>query len=577
MKFIYRYVKPYIALALFGITVKFLGTIAELILPSLLATILDDIAPTGNIGDVLICGAGMTLCALVTISFNIIANRTAAKVALHSALKIRHDLFERIQQLSCTKADKVTIASLEARLTSDTYNLHNFIGRIQKIGVRAPILLLGGIIVTLFLDPVLAAVLVCTLPFIATVVAVISKRGVGLYDKLQNSVDGLVRVVRENSLGVRVIKALSKTDYEKKRFDAVNREVSERERKASLVMGLSDPSIKLFLNIGLSAVIIVGAYRVDKGVCEPGKIIAFMTYFTMISNALLAVTRVFTLTARGIASADRISEIVDTKDGIDKMYNAVKAEIDADRRDNGAYLEFNDVCFSYIKGKKTLENISFKLKKGQSLGIIGATGSGKTTLLSLLFRFYEPDSGKIVLDGHNIQSYERKEYRKKFGAALQNDFIFEGSVRDNIRFGRDIDDESIIKALKCAQGYDFVSALDGGLDYTLSAKGTNVSGGQRQRLLVARALAANPEILVLDDASSALDYKTDAKMRKAIREEYGKNTTLITVAQRISSVKDADFVIVLEKGRIAGIGKHKELMQSCDIYRSIAYTQMGGD
>lgn len=571
------------ALAVFGIAVKFLGTIAELILPSLLATILDDIAPTGNVGDVLLCGAGMTLCALITISFNITANRTAAKVALYSALKIRHDLFERIQQLSCTKADKVTIASLEARLTSDTYNLHNFIGRIQKIGVRAPILLLGGIIVTLFLDPVLAAVLVCTLPFIAAVVAVISKRGVGLYDKLQNSVDGLVRVVRENSLGVRVIKALSKTDYESKRFDAVNREVSERERKASLVMGISDPSIKLFLNIGLSAVIIVGAYRVDKGVCEPGKIIAFMTYFTMISNALLAVTRVFTLTARGIASADRISEIVDTKDGIDKMYSAVKAE-NAENAENaandandGTYLEFNDVCFSYIKGRKTLENISFKLKKGQSLGIIGATGSGKTTLLSLLFRFYEPDSGKILLDGRDIQSYERKQYRNKFGAALQNDFVFEGSVRDNIRFGRDIDDESIIKALKCAQGYDFVSALDGGLDYTLSAKGTNVSGGQRQRLLVARALAANPEILVLDDASSALDYKTDAKMRKAIRDGYGKNTTLITVAQRISSVKDADFVIVLEKGRIAGIGKHKELMQSCEIYRSIAYTQMGGD
>ncbi len=581
MKFIYRYIKPYSFAIICGLLIKFIGTVADLVLPMILAHLIDVVAPTRSIKHIVLFGLLMLLFAVMAFAFNVKANRMASKVARDSCEKIRHDLFERTQQLSCRKSDELTIASLEARLTSDTYNLHNFIARVQRIGVRAPILLVGGIGVTLFLDTYLTLVLVCTLPFISFVVYFVSGRGVKLYHSLQDSVDSLVRVVRENALGIRVIKALSKTEYERDRFSSVNRETARRDRNASLIMGISNPVIMLLLNLGLCAVLLAGAYRVDAGLTEAGKIIAFMTYFTMISNAMLSVTRVFMMTSRGVASANRISEVVDTQDGIDKLFEKEKElmseENDKDIPDYDEKIRFENVTFSYIKNKPVLKNIDFSLKKGQTLGIIGSTGSGKSTLISLLMRFYDPEYGCVYIDGKPLCEYTRKNLRKKFGVVLQNDFIFEGSISDNIKFGREVSDAQIEKALKSAQGFEFVDALDDKTEHVLTSKGTNVSGGQRQRLLIARALALEPEILILDDSSSALDYKTDALLRAAVKENYRGKTTLVTVAQRVSSVKDADLILVLENGSVIGKGTHSELLSSCDVYREIAESQMGSE
>ncbi len=585
VKFIARYLKPHIFMIVLGLLIKFVGTISDLVLPSVLAQLIDveveKTASTGSYTGMIICGIIMIAFSVMALLFNIIANRMAAKVAKNSCEKIRHDLFDKILKLSCKKSDSFTIASLEARLTSDTYNLHGLIGRIQRIGVRAPILLIGGIGITLMLDKVLTLVLLCTLPFIFIVVYFVSKKGVVLYKSLQKSVDDMVRVVRENALGVRVIKALSKTDYELERFDEVNDTLSKKDKKASLVMGISNPVISLFLNIGLCSVILLGAFRVDSGLTSPGKIIAFMNYFIMISNAMLAITRVFIMVSKGVASAQRISEVVDTEDGIDKLYEKeLCGENDTDdeseNTESNEFLRFDSVDFAYNEGKNVLEDISFSVKEGESLGIIGATGSGKSTLLSLLYRFYEPTGGKIHLLGKPIDKYKKSTFRSLFGVSMQNDFIFEGTVKDNICFGQDIDDSDISTAAEIAHSKEFIESNSEGYMYNLTSKGTNLSGGQRQRLLITRALARNPRILVLDDASSALDYKTDLLLRSAIKDRGRKDGVLIIASQRVSSVKDCNLILVLDEGKLIGKGNHDFLMENCEEYRLIADSQMGG-
>ncbi len=577
MKFILRYIKPYTSAVLLGLLIKFIGTVSDLVLPSVLAELIDKAVPSQDYARIVMCGIVMLFFSVVAFSFNVIANRMAANVARKSCERIRHDLFDKILKLSCKKTDEITIASLEARLTSDTYNLHNFIARVQRIGVRAPILLAGGIGVTLFLDASLTLVLLCTLPFIFIVVYGVSKSGIRLYKKLQDSVDDMVRVVRENALGVRVIKALSKTDYEIERFDSVNKELCKRDKKASLVMGISNPIISLLLNAGLCGVILVGAGRVDSGLGETGKIIAFMNYFIMISNAMLAITRVFIMTSKGVASADRIAEIVDTDDGIDKLYESEKKEIEEKNARSDAFLEFRNVSFAYNENKNVLWDISFSVDKGQSIGIIGATGSGKSTILSLLYRFYEPNEGEILVDGKDIKSYSKDELRNLFGVSMQNDFIFEGTLYDNIAFGKELDKETVDRAVEISQAKEFVEGLPDKYEHMLTSKGTNLSGGQRQRLLISRAIARNPKILVLDDASSALDYRTDMLLRLAIKNGCRKDGVMVLCSQRVSTVKDCDVILVIENGRIIGKGRHAELLDSCSEYALIAKGQMGGD
>lgn len=566
MKLILRYLKPLAGTMAFGLSVKVFATLMELSLPYILSYILDSVVPIGQVAPILIWGGAMVFAALMAMLGNVIANRNAAKVAKIAARQIRHDLFDATMHLSSRQVDAFTVPSLESRLTSDTYNVHHFIGMMQRVGIRAPILLIGGICITLFLDWRLSLILLAVLPLIGVSVFFITMRGLPLYRKNQQAVDGMVRVVREDCQGVRVIKALSKEDFEARRFDAANGKLVTAERRAGVTMAASQPVMNFFLNLGLVAVIVCGAYFVNGGLSKPGRIIAFIQYFTLMSTAMTTVTRIFVQYTKSLASANRIGEVLSAAD-----HHRTSAE---PPRTGESYLVFDNVSFSYNGKKDNLSHISFTLPKGGTLGIIGATGSGKTTLLQLLMRFYDADSGSIYIGGRNLYSYPEEELRALFGVVMQNDFISADTVEENIRFGRKISDEAVRRAAELAQASEFIEAFEDGYSHELTAKGTNVSGGQKQRILVARALAGNPDILVLDDASSALDYKTDAALRRAIREH--THATTVVVAQRVSSVRSADLILVLEHGRIIGSGTHDELMEHCPVYREISESQMGG-
>lgn len=567
MKRILSYLKPFRLRMLVGFLIKVTGTMAELVLPYILTYILEDVIDEMKVGKVIAYGGLMVVFAAVACLGNIIANRMAARVTTNFSKAMRKELFEKTLYLSSADTDAFTIPSLESRITTDTYNVHNFIGMMQRMGVRAPILLLGGISLTLIMDSALALVMIATLPIIFVTVYGISRKGVPLYTRVQKSVDGMVRVAREDTQGIRVIKALSKNEHENRRYDKVNAELSKQERRAGTIMGIVNPSMTLLMNLGIAAVVAVAALRVAKGLSSPATVIAFMQYFTLISMAMMSLSRMFVMYTKCAASANRIAEVLVTPDKFD-----VVADSNAN---DGIHIAFENVSFSYLGKKNNIQNLSLSLRKGERLGIIGATGSGKSTFIKLLLRFYEPDSGKILINGRDIKSYSREKLTSMFGVALQNDFIYADTIEENIRFGRDITKENIIKAAKTAQAHDFITATADGYSHMLSSKGTNLSGGQRQRVLIARALASNPEILILDDSSSALDYKTDANLRKALDENMS-GSTVITVAQRVSSVKSCDHIIVIEDGQVIGQGKHEQLLETCAEYREISESQMGG-
>ncbi|MBE6598085.1 MAG: ABC transporter ATP-binding protein [Ruminococcaceae bacterium] len=553
-----------------GFSIKFVGTIMDLFIPMLLSFIIDDVVPTGNMGKIFAFGGIMVLCCIIAIVGNIAANRMAARVARDTTERLRNDLFRRISYLSARQLDEFTIPSLESRLTSDTYNIHQMVGMVQRMGVRAPLLLIGGIAITFTLEPVLTLVLAALLPFIGYFVYTISKKGIPLYKKQQEATDGMTRVVRENAQGIRIIKALNKESSEEVRFDGANQELNQCEQRAALTMALTNPLMNLCLNFGLVAVIFVGALRVNSGITGTGTIIAFMSYFTIILNAMMSVTRIFVMASKGVASANRIGEVLDTPTDMtaEEKYAAKSTPSPTPK------IEFRDVSFSYNGVVNNIDNVSFKLMPGQTLGIIGPTGSGKTTLISLMMRQYDVTEGEILLDGRDVRGLGRDEISKKFGAAFQNDFLFADTIRANIDFGRGLSDDAIAKAVEHAQAAPFIA--EKGLEHELAIKGANLSGGQRQRVILSRALAGMPEILVLDDSSSALDYATDAKLRLAIREHYLGRTTSVIVAQRVSSIRHADLILVIEEGQITGRGTHEELLLTCPLYKEIAESQMGG-
>lgn len=570
MKLLLGYLKPYRKYIALALIVKMAGTLVELALPYILSYILDDVVPLGQVRLVVFWGIAMIVCALAALIGNVVANRMAARVARNSTEKLRHALFERVMTLSPRQIDAYTVPSLESRLTSDTYHVHHFVGMSMRMGVRAPILLIGGILVTMTLDPVLTLVMVLVLPFIALSVGIITKKGVPLFRKTQRSVDAMVRVVREDAQGIRVIKALSKDDYERRKYDGANRRLVADEQKASSTMAASNPLVTFFLNFGLVTVVVVGAYLVNNQRSEPGKIIAFIQYFTLISNAMIGITKIFVNYSKGAASAQRIEEVVLTEPDLE-----VVSPDDYPPQEDAGYLVFDDVSFSYVGRSDNLSHISFSLPKGGTLGIIGATGCGKTTLISLLMRFYDVNSGSIRIGGRDVRTIPHEELNRLFGTVMQNDFIYAGSIRENIDFGRGLKDEDIRRAARLAQAEEYISAYEDGYDHMLNSKGTNLSGGQKQRLLIARALAGTPEILVLDDASSALDYKTDSCLRRSIREHMAGTTTVV-VGQRVSSVMNSDLILVLDEGRIIGCGTHAELTERCEVYREISESQIGG-
>ena len=561
-----RYIRPYWGYIFLTVFIKLMGAVMELMIPYLMEIILDHKVPEGNLAHIYLYGFLMLLCAAFCLGCNILANRMSAKSSGKITKAIRHDLFYRLQHLSARQLDELTIPSAESRLTSDTYNVNQLLARIQRMGIRAPILLIGGMAMMLSMDAVLALVLLALLPIIAVVVYFVTKTSVPLYTRQQSVLDSVVRTVQENITGIRVIKALSKTEYEKDRFNGVNNELTQVDMKAGIITGITNPVASLTLNLGLTLVVVIGAYRVNDGQILSGVIVAFLQYFIMILNAMLGVTRIFVMWSKGEASAKRVADVL----AIPEDLTVLSPE---EKEKNAPHIEFRDVNFSYTGIGKNIDSLSFRLGHGQTLGILGPTGSGKTTIISLLLRLYDPDSGTVLIDGQDIRSIHGKDLRRKFGIVFQNDFLAEGTIADNIRFFRDLSDERICQAAQDAQA-EFIAEKEGGMNAEVMVRGNNLSGGQKQRLLIARALAADPEILFLDDASSALDYQTDSNLRRALRQSY-RNTTTVLIAQRVSSLRHADLILMLDDGAVIGAGTHEELMNTCQEYRIIAETQMG--
>lgn len=573
MKMIIKLVTPFKRMLTKALTLKALGSLTDLMLPLLIAVMIDDVIPNiknNDIRDIIYLGLAMLTIALLGLYFNVTANRTAEFVAASAVQNLRHDLFEKIESLSANQVDGMTRPSLISRMTTDTYNLYNATAGLQRLGVRAPVLLVGGIVMALFLDPVLTLVMIGLLPLIAIVVYYTSTKGIPLYKKIQSLLDKLTRTLRENITGIRVVKALSMSEHEKERFDKNNKETVNAELKAHYTMAVINPTMHGIMNVGLVVVLVIGAFRIDTGLTKKGEIIAFITFFTIILNAMMSITRVFIMLSRASASGSRINEVMDLPKDMRDGLQDVAVDI------NKPHIEFDKVSFSYNGQKANLENISFKLQKGQTLGIIGSTGSGKTTIINLLMRFYDPNDGFIRLYGTDIKELKQENLRKSIGLVLQNDLIFADSIFGNIQFNRQkISDKDIETATHVAQA-EFIHEKELKYNYRLSQRGSNLSGGQKQRLLIARAVAGKPDILILDDASSALDYQTDMKMRQSLKRELAE-TTMIIVAQRISSLKDSDLILLIDDGRILDYGNHDSLMKTSKIYQELAYYQLGGD
>ena len=567
MNLLKQYIRPYVGRISLGVSIKFFGSLMDLLLPWILAYIIDTVIPTKEIPQIFLWGGVMLICSVIAVVTNIVANRMASSVARDTTGHIRHDLFAKVSYLSIPQIESVGVPSLVSRLTTDTYNIHQTVGMSQRLGIRAPILLLGGIMITATLDPVLMLVLVGVLPFTLIAAVLISKRGIPLFATLQQQVDLLVRTVRENVTGARVIKALSKADVEKTRFDQVNRGVVAAETHANRTMAATPPLMDLFLNVGLTLVIVVSAFRVNQGLNQPGVIIAFLTYFTIILNAMLSITRIFVIVSKGLASADRIQAALQLPQHMRVLDGLVKKE--------AAHIVFDHVSFTYPNGNQVLKEIDFSLLPGETLGIIGATGSGKSTIVKLLLRLYDPTAGQIRVDGRDLRTIPSEELHQLFGIVLQKDILFAESIAENIAFGRRFSKEQLEEAAARAQAKEFIETLPERFGHQLHAKGSNLSGGQKQRVLLSRALAGEPEILVLDDSASALDYQTDARLRRVLKEDF-RETTTILIAQRISSIQHADKILVLEDGGVSGFGTHASLLATNQIYQEIYQGQTGG-
>lgn len=557
-----KYIKPYAPTAAWAVVMKFVGSIAELFLPLLLDYIIDDIVPLKDISMVLWLGFLMLACSLAAMFGNIFANRLSVSAAAKMTHDLRYDLFKKISYLKSGQVDEVTVPSLVSRLTSDSYYVNQMVARTLRLGVRAPILLIGGMLMTFVVDVWLALVLLACVPFVIVAVVIITKKSIPYYAKKQACSDDMVRAMQENISGVRIIKALSAGEREKRKFGGVSDRLGNTDFSAKKVMSLTNPLATLILNLGLVVVIIVGALMSDGA----GSVLAVLTYFTMILNGMLGLSKIFVVLSQGIASADRIEQVLEMDERqFVGQYPAGNADY---------MVEFKDVNFSYNGGENNLENINFTLRKGGTLGIIGATGSGKSTIVNLLMRFYDVSSGAVYVGGDDVRSVSVETLRSRFGVAFQNDFLMADSVRANIDYGRNLTEADILSAADSAQAGAFISELDGGLNYDLAQKAANLSGGQKQRLTIARALAGKPEILILDDSSSALDYETDAALRRALAGNY-PSTTKIIIAQRVSSVRSADAILVLDDGRQIGLGTHEQLLRTCEEYALIYKAQMG--
>lgn len=569
MKRLLRHLKPYTGYIIGVLLLVFFQSLAELYLPTLMSDIVDTGIVQGNTNYILKIGGFMLLVAALGTICAILASYFSSKTAMGFGSILRAQVFERVEDYSLSEFEQFGTASLITRTTNDITQLQQVVMVMLRMMLSAPMMAIGGIIMAISLDAKLSLVIVVIMPIITLAIMILTRKSVPLFNKLQEKLDHLNLVVRENLTGMRVIRAFNKTEHEKKRFNNANKDLTETALRVYKMMALLMPLMMLLLNLGILALVWFGSIRIDNGSMQVGQLMAFIQYVMHIMFSFIMVSMLFVMIPRASASAARINEVLDVVPEMQDPQEEKKII------NLAGHLEFRNVTFSYPGAEKpVLKDISFSVCPGETVAFIGGTGSGKSTLVDLILRFYDIDEGNILLNGVDIRDISQENLRKRIGYVPQKALLFNGTIRENIRYGNlEATDEEIKQAAEIAQALEFISDMPDGFDSMVSQGGTNLSGGQKQRLSIARAIVRKPEIYVFDDSFSALDFKTDAKLRAALNKEI-ENATVLIVAQRVSTIMNADKILVLENGQIAGMGKHRELLNTCEVYREIVSSQL---
>ena len=567
MRKLLSYLKQYKKEAILGPIFKLTETIFDLAVPIIFASLIDNGILKSDNNYIIKMTIVLVVLALFGIIVALIAQYFAAKASVGLGTKIRENLFKHIQTYSFKELDQVGESTIINRIMNDTLQVQNGVNLFLKLILRSPAIVFGSLIMAFLIDVRTGIIFAIVIPIIVLIVFVITKICVPKYTKIQNHKDELLNITQETLTGARVIRAFETEDKQNEQFEKENTEYTKLAQNASKISSMMNSLNYVMINFGIVAIIAVGGKQVDTGILTQGQVVALYNYMAQILIELIKLTNLLLIIPKTIASAGRINEMFGVK-------NSVKSgsqKLESDKID----LKFEDVCLKYTQdGNEALSNINFEIQTGQTLGIVGGTGSGKTSIINLIPRFYDATTGKIEINDKDIKEYDVEDLRKNIGIVMQNKVLFSGTIKDNIEFGnRELDERELAKALNIAQASEIIKNKENGLEEKVEENGRNFSGGQKQRLTIARALAGKPEILILDDSASALDFATDAALRRALKAET-QGMTVLMVSQRVSTVKAADRILVLDDGTMAGLGTHEELMESCEVYREICLSQL---
>jgi len=579
-----KYLKPYIKQVTLGPAFKLLEAILELLIPLLMAKLIDNGVKANNSSYIYMMGGLMLLTAVIGAGSAFICQYYASIASQGFGTTMRNLLFKKIQGFSFNEIDKIGTPSLINRITSDVNQLQFAVAMLIRLVIRVPFLCIGGVVMAMIINVRLSMVLLIVMPLFAAFLYIVMSRSIPMYKSVQKKLDTLSTVIRENLSGARVVRAFARLDKERERFIKSNREYADNSVRVGRISALLNPATTVIINLGVAAILWFGGYQVYEGSMSQGEIIAYINYVNMILSALIVLANLVITFTKAAASAARVNELLDLEPSIsDPAEEQLKSmdqltdlsgESNSTEKAEEPVVEFKNVSFSYEgSAENVLQNISFKIYKGQVTGIIGSTGAGKTTLINLIARFYDTTGGAVCINGTDVKKLKQNELRNKIGMVPQKSVLFSGTIEENLKWGKhDAAPDDMIKAAKVAQAYEFIEKKPEGFSTQIVQGGRNLSGGQKQRLAIARALIKKPEILILDDSSSALDYATDASLRRELKENL-TDTTVIIVTQRVAAIRNAELIVVMDEGEIVGMGRNEELLESCEVYREIVNSQ----
>ncbi len=569
MSNLYPYLRKYKKHLILGPIFKLLEAIFELIVPFVMAELIDNGINGNNKTYIWQMGGVLVLLAVVGLASALFCQYVASRCSQGFGTELRNVLFYHINNLSMSNSDEYGVSSMVTRFNSDINQVQLGVAMLIRLAIRAPFLVIGATASAIILKPSMCWIFLITAPLVALVLWLIMSKTLPVYTKNQKKLDKITSIAREDLNGMRVVRAFTEQEREQKRFEDSTQAYAKSVIAIGRVSALLNPLSFVIINVAIVGLLLIGGNKINTGNLTQGELIAFINYMTQISLALVVLANVMVLFSKSWASAKRVSELLATKPAITDEGNEEAVAVEG-----APAISFKDVSFAYGNGSPTLKGLSIDIQKGETIGIIGGTGSGKSTLINLLPRFYDVSQGALEIDGVDVKKYPLKQLRSKIGLVPQQAMLFSGTIRSNMQWKKkDASEDEIISALKIAQAYDFVMQKSEGLDAPVQQKGKNFSGGQRQRLSIARALVGNPQIVILDDSMSALDFATDLALRKALNENLPKDTTKIIISQRATSIKYADKIIVLDKGDVVGIDTHDNLLQSCKIYKEIYDSQ----